>query len=170
MHYKKSCSRDNGGENFKLYLERVKRNGNSLFFPPFFVNSFDNIKQIVTCASFKLTNKFPNNIVCFKSTPESALTFASVTQFYEDSNGQLKFRARAFKKVVDTFQSPYLSSSIGNYLCTSGVEEKDLLIDFSNITGKCFAFPLKMPSDTSIDPLNNNQHWIFQVIRHAEVY
>jgi hypothetical protein len=172
MHFNGPKSEEDD-EDFEGYLNAVIQNGGHLSFPPFFVKCFDPFKQIVLCESFKLTTKFPDNIVCFSSgdnKDNNILTFCCLTAFFQDSQLKLQFRGRAFKEVKNTFDSPFPSSLIGNYISKLGVEDVDLVSDFSNIIGKCFPFPLKMSSCAPIDPLNKKQHWIFQIIKHSDIY
>jgi hypothetical protein len=59
-----------------------------------------------------------------------------------------------------------MSKIIKNYVCLAGISpEPSIILPFSRIVGKYFAFPLKMTFD--FDPLNANQTWIFQEMPHS---
>jgi hypothetical protein len=83
---------------------------------------------------------------------------------------RLKVRGRLFKEVTPTFKMPYSSSDIGNYFCKNGLEDKVIIVDFTDVVGKFFAFSLIMPSKVPIDPANAKQRWIMQIISHSNMY
>jgi hypothetical protein len=55
-HYNRNLSEEDD-ESFVEYLEKVKRNGYKLTFPPFFVHHFDAVKEIVKCEGVRITTK-----------------------------------------------------------------------------------------------------------------
>lgn len=55
-HYNRNLTAEDD-ESFVEYMDKVKRNGYSLMFPPLFVHHFDAVKEIVKCESVTITTK-----------------------------------------------------------------------------------------------------------------
>jgi hypothetical protein len=113
--------------------------------------------------------RFPDNVVVLSSQPTNEGRILCIEGF-EDFENKLMVKGRFFKNVSETFSTPYLSSTIGNFVCKGGLCDSVVSLAFSEIVSKCFAFSLKMPSRCPIDPANTKQEWIVQEICHSGMY
>jgi hypothetical protein len=107
-------------------------------------------------------------VILRSSSAKSLSKIFCIERIYEQET--LKVRGRFFKSTVPTFNTPYISSDIGNYYCTGGLEGETTCVDFTAIVGKCFALSLIMPSKCPINPANVMQEWIVQIIKHSDMY
>jgi hypothetical protein len=178
-------------ESIESFMAKVMRNRTSdqqtlsqlLDFPPFFVHDFNEKKKVVTCESFTVTNKFPDNVVRLHFETKSRRhrnAFAITDIFRDPTDGQLKIRAREFVKLKNTFDKPYPSSAIGNFEGTyqppnkPGQKTSEFNFadyPFARIIGKFFCFPKLVYKRKTFDPLDciQKQTWILQEIGHSEV-
>jgi len=132
------------------------------------------------------SSRFPNNIVCLAKNNASRVNtinrlsirlanICCITRFFIaplpfGDGFALKFEGRLFNTVKLSFTHPFQSSIIGNYLCEDGLINDSIQFDFSDITQKCFMFPMKMPSIEEVTPSNPKQKWICQFIKHSGLY
>jgi hypothetical protein len=126
------------------------------------------------------SSRFPNNIVGLGNTDASDVkrnrlaNICCITRFFLEpllSGGfALKCEGKLFKTVKLSFTHPFDSSCIGNYFCENGLNDDIIQFDFSEITQKCFMFPMKMPSIAELSPSNPQQKWFCQYIRHSNLY
>ena len=114
--------------------------------------------------------RFPDNIVVLKNRQQGQMAQIFCVEKFFWHEAVLKVEGRCFKEVKPTFKTPYVSSDIGNYFCAGGLETEVMIVDFTDILGKCFAFPLIMPSKCNIDPEVEEQEWIVQIISHSNMY
>lgn len=157
---------DDREEYLEDYVESVRRNGDFLF-PPFHVKSVNTTKKTIVCESFVIKSTFPDNIVLLSPVNADDVVIFCIEAILFDKAGLLKLRGRRFVKVENTFSTPYESNRIGSFICKTGLADEESYHYFSDVKGKCFPFPLKMPSVCAVDPANKDQHWILQVIRHG---
>lgn len=127
-------------------------------------------------------SRFPNNIVCLGEIGANTIkrnsrlaNICCITRFFLEplpSGGgfAVKCQGKLFKTVKLSFTHPFKSEEIGNYLCEDGLNTESIQFDFSEISQKCFMFPMKMPSIEEVAPSNPKQTWICQVIRHSNLY
>ena len=104
---------------------------------------------------------------------ESVIPVACVDAIYQDNEAgkrSLKVEVRRFKEVKLSFTAPFDSSEIGSYHCQGGLETESLEIPFTDITQKCFMFPMKLPAVVKAQPDLPEQSWICQLIKHADLY
>jgi hypothetical protein len=181
-----ACNYDD--ESFESFYERITRNATSsemsvsdiLDIPPFFVNDFNAKRQTVQCEGFTITNKLPNNFVRLHFTKKQRRArnaFVIDNIFRDTVDGELKFYAREFVELTNSFEKPYPSSLICNFVASGGLNNDEIIshkrqpILFSRIIGKYFPFPTVMCSvDCNGDyfPSDSQQVWVLQEIMHSE--
>jgi hypothetical protein len=178
------CNHDE--ETIESFMTKVMRNRTSseqtvtdlLAFPPFFVHDFNEKRQVVTCESFTVTNKFPDNVVRLHystKTRRERNAFAISEIFRDSDDGQIKIRAREFVNLRSTFQKPFPSSKIGNFEGEHEAKNTNFKFEvfpFARILGKFFCFPKFLDGRKTFDPLDlsKRQGWILQEIGHSEAF
>jgi hypothetical protein len=168
-------------ETFDSFYANVKRNQNSrpnmtvtdvLDLPPFFVHAFNEYNKIVRCESFTITEKFPDNVVrlfCHNKLRRKKNAFC-IEKIERDDTGKLVIEVREFKNLENTFSKPYASSSIGNFVASTGLKDYTEKVPFSLIIGKYFAFPHFLhifDKDGKYDPHQPDQSWCLQDMAHG---
>jgi hypothetical protein len=184
-------------ESFETFFAKVMRNSTSselsvtelLDFPPFFVHDFkertkkgktdkkkeeNNRTQTVRCEDFTITNCFPNNVVRlhFDGKTKRRRNAFVIDKISRDGVGELTINVREFQQLTNTFEKPYPSSVLGNFVASGGLLSRQQTFPFSRIIGKYFSFPTLLTVTDEFgkyDPSHKGQAWILQEISHSEI-
>lgn len=166
-------------ESFAEEKYHFYKNDQNLTSQPFYLKDVEMtaLTQTAVCASTRITNRFPNNII---EVDDDGSMKVFIVRSIVKRGSSARLTGVAFARCESVFTTPYDSARIGVFKCTHGGVGNDVLFasrtffDISEVRGKFFAVPLGVissifePKKSDFDPLNSELTWLVTRLRHCE--